>query len=172
MEANKILDRQIIIEVVCAFIILGVILIGGFVIYNNIKGGTAYALENIIVDLNDDRTPSNLHIMSDGTGMKTNPYTYTITNNNKKEISYNIKLRHELNSIKNISDYIRVCIDDITIKNLSDFEVDSKGHYILLNEELESGVTSVHTFKVWLSNKSPNTLSGTPANINFSVESE
>lgn len=172
MEASKIIDRQIILEAVCAIIILFVILVGGGVIYKNVKGGKTYAFDNLMVELKNNGTPSNFHIMSDGTGLKTNPYVYTITNNNRKSIRYNIELRHNLHNYNNIEEYLKVCIDDVIIKKLSDFKVDDKGHYILLNEELEAGVTSVHTIKVWLGSNSPNSLSGTPANINFSVESE
>ena len=170
MKASKVLDRQIVVEVVCAMILLAVILVGGYALYSNVNGGGLFSKGDLLVDFQDKDVPGNLYAMSDGVGLSTNPYIYTVTNNNKKETKIVITLEHGMNP--SIDSYLRVAIDEMTIKSLKEFDKTEKGAYILCEEEVNPGVTSTHSIKIWLNNKSPNGLSGTKANFRFRLEEE
>lgn len=170
MEANKILSKQIFIEVLCGFLILGVIIIGGVAIWKNYKENKVVSKNDLVIDFQKDSVPSNLYSMSDGAGLKIKPYIYTCTNNSKKEITYKIVLRNKIVS-KDIAKYLRVAIDDVTIKNLEEFNMENDS-YILVEKNLLKGYTANHSIKIWLSNKSPDSLKGIKANFEFSLESE
>lgn len=170
MKASNVLDRQIVIEVICAMILLAVILVGGYVLYSNINGNGLFSKGDLLVDFQDKGVPGNLYAMSDGVGLSTSPYIYTVTNNNKKATKIVITLDQQMD--KAIEPYLRIAIDEMTIKSLKEFEKTEKGTFILYEEELNPGVTSTHSIKVWLSNKSPNGLSGTKANLRFNVKEE
>lgn len=170
MNANKILSRQIFIDVLCGFFVLGIILVGFFVIWKNYKDSNVVSKDDLVIDFKKDSVPSNLYSMSDGAGMKTNPYTYTVTNNGKKEITYKIVLKNNIVE-KNIEKYLRVAIDDVTIKTLDEFTME-KDKYVLIEDNLDRGYTANHSIKIWLSNKSPNSLSGINADFDFSLENE
>lgn len=170
MEANKILTKQIFIEVLCGFLILGVIIIGGLAIWKNYKNNNVINKDDLVIDFKKDSVPINLYSMSDGAGLKIKPYIYTCTNNSKKEITYKIVLRNNIVE-KNIAKYLRVAIDDITIKTLEEFTME-KDKYILIEKSLEKGYTANHSIKIWLSNKSPDSLKGIKSDFEFSLESE
>lgn len=170
MEANKILSKQIFIEVLCGFLILGVIIIGGVAIWKNYKENKVVSKNDLVIDFQKDSVPSNLYSMSDGAGLKIKPYIYTCTNNSKKEITYKIVLRNKIVS-KDIAKYLRVAIDDVTIKNLEEFNMENDS-YILVEKNLLKGYTANHSIKIWLSNKSPDSLKGIKADFEFSLESE
>lgn len=170
MEANKILSKQIFIEVLCGFFILGIILVGIFAIWKNYRNNNVISKDDLVIDFKKDSTPSNLYSMSDGAGLKISPYIYTITNNGKKKITYKIVFKNNIVE-KDIEKYLRIAIDDITIKTLNEFPRD-KDKYVLIDDNLEKGYTANHSIKVWLSNKSPNSLSGIKVNFDFSLESE
>lgn len=170
MEANKILSKQIFIEVLCGFLILGVIIIGGVAIWKNYKENKVVSKNDLVIDFQKDSVPSNLYSMSDGAGLKIKPYIYTFTNNSKKEITYKIVLRNKIVS-KDIAKYLRVAIDDVTIKNLEEFNMENDS-YILVEKNLLKGYTANHSIKIWLSNKSPDSLKGIKADFEFSLESE
>lgn len=170
MEANKILSKQIFIEVLCGFLILGIIIIGGFVIWKNYQSSRVVSKDDLVIDFKKDSVPTNLYSMSDGAGLKIKPYTYTCTNNSKKELTYKIVLRNKID-LKDIEKYLRVAIDDVTIKNLEEFKVE-KDKYILVEKNLDKGYTANHSIKIWLSNKSPDSLKGIKADFEFSLESE
>lgn len=169
MEANKILSKQIFIEVLCGFIILGVILVGGFAIFKNYKNNNVSSKKDLVIDFKKNDVPTNLYSMSDGAGLKIKPYTYTITNNGKKEVSYKIVLENKIIE-KDIEKYLKVAIDDVTIKTLDEFSM-NKDKYILVEKTLDRGYTANHSIKIWLSNKSPNSLRGIKADFEFSLES-
>ncbi len=170
MEANKILSKQIFIEVLCGFVILGVIIIGGIAIWKNYKNNKVVSKDDLVIDFQKDSVPSNLYSMSDGAGLKIKPYIYTCTNNSKKEITYKIVLRNKIVS-KDIAKYLRVAIDDVTIKYLEEFNMEND-KYILVEKNLLKGYTASHSIKIWLSNKSPDSLKGIKADFEFSLESE
>lgn len=170
MKAANVLDRQIVIEVVCAMILLAVILVGGYVLYSNVNGSGLFSKGDLLIDFQDNDVPSNLYAMSDGVGLSTSPYIYTVTNNNKKATTIVITLDYGMN--KTIEPYLRIALDEMTIKSLEEFDKTENGAFILYKEDLNPGVTSTHSIKIWLSNKSPNGLSGTKANFHFNLKEE
>lgn len=170
MEANKILSKQIFIEVLCGFIVFGIILIGGYAIWKNYKSSNVTSKDDLVIDYKKDKVPSNLYSMSDGAGLKSNPYTFTCTNNGKKKATYKIVLENNIEK-NDIDKYLRIAIDDVTIKNLNEFTKKNE-KYVLIKKDLEKGYTANHSIKVWLNNESPSSLSGINASFSLSLESE
>lgn len=170
MEANKILSKQIFVEVLCGFFILGIILVGGYAIWKNYKSSNVSSKKDLVIDFKKDDVPSNLYIMSDGAGLKIKPYIYTCTNNSKKEKKYKIVLRNKIDA-KDIYKYLKIAIDDVTIKTLEEFPKEND-KYVLVENKLEKGYTANHSIKIWLSNNSPSSLKGIKADFEFSLESE
>lgn len=172
MDANKVLNKQIFKEVFVAFIFLGIVLIGGYAIYNAVKGNKVLTDGDLILDVNSKEVANNLYIMGDSAGLSTKPYVLNITNNSKKKADYNLILKNEIDSNIKVEDYLRVAVDDNKIKNLKDFDMDKKGNYILLTEEIDKGYTKTHTVRIWFGSESPNVLSGSQATIDFAVTGE
>lgn len=170
MEAKKILGKQIVIEAFFILIIAGVILIGGYTLFKNLKNKDVYSSNDLVVDISSNNVSSMLFSMSDSSGLKSNPYTITITNNSKKDKEYEIYLKPKFSSSIDYKPYLKVSIDDITINTLNSFKVVNKEHYIIYKDELSPGVTATHMVKVWLSVNAPNELTGTKCDFEIGIE--
>lgn len=142
MEANRILKRQILTELI-ALTILCFAIIYTFISLNK-NDNNKISNTNGVVKILDDSKLKNIKIMSDGEGANTDGVTYAITNNNKKKISYELIIEPSTHNVEGL----RILLDNLYIINLEDL-IGEDNKYVLSMNELNPGYTQIHSIKIW-----------------------
>jgi len=168
MKVSKQLKKQMVIEVIALFFLVGVIIYASFAIKkSNENKVTNY--EGMVLVLDDSKF-TGLSISSDGAGFNTEGVTYTVTNNNKEPVKYKVEIVPNVHD-EDIINKIRVGIDDMYAETLSDLERDN-GAYVLTSVQLDPGYTKIHLFKYWLKLESDQSLDGKEITFDYKVVKE
>ena len=145
MKIEKNLKKQIVIEII-ALLFLIVVLIYAFIAINK-SNFSKIKSEDGIVTILDDTYKDKISMLSDGAGIMQNGITYTITNNNKYDINYNIIIVPSTKNNK-VLDKIRIGIDDLYIENLTDLDRTDDG-FIIATNNLKANYTKKYLIKLW-----------------------
>lgn len=143
--ASGFLKKQIIIEFIVLFFFLLVIVYSYFTITND-NGEKLNSVDGVVTVLNDSNF-EKLELLSDGQGLRQNAISYAVTNNNDFSRKYNVVIYpnvHDDEILKNV----RISVDDVYVKSLSELER-HHGGYVITNNRLKSGYTKMHTVKIW-----------------------
>lgn len=145
MEASKVLKKEIIFELLALIFFIG----ASCYALISLKGNDndAIASYDDVVTILDEKKFSGLDIISDGKALSNEGITYTITNNQKDVINYEIVIYPNVHN-EEILKQIRVALDDIYISDLSSLDR-SQGGYVLGLKVLNSGYTKIHSIKYW-----------------------
>ena len=165
MKASNILKKQIIIEIIALFFLIGCLLYSYLAITKkeqNVKE------KNGIVMVLDDTAFKKIEPLSDGKGFQTDKITYTITNNSKEIKEYNIIVKFKT-SDDTLLNHIKVGIDGLYAYSLNDLEKKENG-YILTTNRLEQGFTKVHVFQYWLDNNQNKEISKEEIELSYELE--
>ncbi len=145
MEVSKQLKKQIVIEVIALLFLIGVIIYSAFAI-NKAKENQVTAMDGMVIVL-DDTKLKPLEALSDGAGLERDGTTYTLTNNNDRNVKYKIVVVPDVHDEK-VLNQIRISVDDLYIEDLKDLER-LNGGYVIATNELNSGYTRIHLIKSW-----------------------
>ena len=147
MKIEKNLKKQIVIEIIALIFLIVVIVYAMFAIGKN-NYNKIHSKDGLITIL-DDTNIDKLSILSDGEGIMQNGVSYTITNNSKKDINYNLIITPSIKDTK-VLEKIRIGIDDLYIKNLTDLDK-KEDSYIISSYDLKPNYTKKHLIKTWYS---------------------
>lgn len=145
MEVSKQLRKQIVIEVIALLFLVAVIIYAFFAI-DKAQENKVSSIDGMVIVVDDTKSKTT-EILSDGAGLETEGTTYTVTNNNRKTISYKLVIvpdEHDENILKQL----RISTDDLYVENLTDLER-YNGGYVLTTHTLEPGYTKIHLVKSW-----------------------
>ncbi len=145
MKVSKALKRQIVFEVIALIFLLCVIVYSIFAIT---KGGNEKisSVDNIVMVL-DDSQVKKIEPLSDGKGLDGEGVTYTVTNNNDTEVTYEVVLVPNIHD-DDVLNQIRISVDDLYVEDLTSLER-SHGGYLITTNKLSSGYTKIHLIKYW-----------------------
>ncbi len=145
MVVSKQLKKQIIIEIIALIFLIGVIVYAIFAIDKSNKNNIT-SQDGLVLVL-DDTKFNGLVDSSDGIGLNTLGVTYTITNNNKNKVTYDIIVTPSVKD-DDVLKQIRVSSGDIKIEDLTKLKKINDG-YVVDTYTLEPGYTKIHLFKYW-----------------------
>lgn len=164
MEVSKQLKKQIIIEIFALLFLIGVIFYAIYAINfneNNIMN------QNGMVLVLDESNYTDLVICSDGEGLNNEGVTYTITNNNSKEMEYKVVITPSIKD-KEVLKYIKIGNDDLYISKLVDLEKYKDG-YVVSSMLLNPGYTKIHLFKYWFDLEAPESVLGKEIEFEYEI---
>lgn len=151
MKAAKIIKRRILIETLSLLFLIACIIYSSI----TIKKSNATNIEsnnNFVAIVDDKKYEPSLKSLSDGEGLQTEGIIYAVTNNNKKNKTYNILIKPDIEEIDNI----KISVDDLYIFNLNELEK-KDDYYVLFTNTLEAGYTKRHIIKSWYKLNTENT---------------
>ena len=166
MEVNKVLKREIICELLALLLFVGACAYALFSLGSRQNGGIASY--NDVVTILDDKKFGGMQIASDGKALCDNGITYTVTNNQKSIINYEIVIYPNIHN-EEVLKQIRVALDDIYISDLSSLDR-SQGGYVLGTKVLNSGYTKIHSIKYWYKLDTKKELLKEKVNFNYKIE--
>ena len=166
MEVSKVLKKEIIIEL--AALILFVSATTYALVSLKGKDDGSIASYDDVVTILDDKKFKGLEIVSDGKALSNEGITYTITNNQKDIINYEIVIYPNIHN-EEVLKHIRVSLDDIYISDLSSLDR-SQGGYILGLKVLNSGYTKIHSIKYWYKLDTDKNLLAENVKFNYKIE--
>ncbi len=143
MKATKIIKKRILIETISLLFLIVCIVYSSITIKKS-NASTVENNNNFVAVIDDKKYDSELKKLSDGEGLQQSGIIYAVTNNNKKNKTYNILIKPDTEKIDNI----KISVDDIYIFNLNELEK-KDDYYILFTNTLESGYTKRHVIKSW-----------------------
>ena len=166
MEASKVLKKEIIFELLALIFFIG----ASCYALISLKGNDndAIASYDDVVTILDEKKFSGLDIISDGKALSNEGITYTITNNQKDVINYEIVIYPNVHN-EEILKQIRVALDDIYISDLSSLDR-SQGGYVLGLKVLNSGYTKIHSIKYWYKLDTDKELLKEKVKFNYKIE--
>lgn len=164
MVVSNQLKKQIIIEIFALIFLIAVIIYAVFALEKNNQNKIT-SQDGFVLVLDDSKFKP-LKNSSDGEGLDTEGITYTITNNNTKELSYYVVLVPNIKD-KKVLEQVRVSNDDIIIEDLTSLNKKSGG-YVVATNSLGAGYTKIHLFKFWYKLDTPKDL--LESNIEFSFK--
>ena len=145
MIVNKVLRKQIIIEIIALLFLVASICYAFFAISKG-KNNNVANYHGFVSVLDDSKLKSYKYL-SDGEGLSQDGITYTVTNNNKEMANYKIVITPS-NADNDILSKVRIGVDDLYVYDLEKLEKNDNG-YILITNDLEAGYTKVHNIKIW-----------------------
>lgn len=143
MKAAKIIKKRILIETISLLFLIVCIIYSSITIKKS-NASTVENNNNFVAVIDDKKYNSELKKLSDGEGLQQDGIIYAVTNNNKKDKTYNILIKPDTEKIDNI----KISVDDIYIFNLNELEK-KDDYYILFTNTLEAGYTKRHIIKSW-----------------------
>lgn len=167
MEVSKQLKKQIILEIIALLFLIGVIIYAIFAI--NVSDNNITSQNGMVLVL-DKSNFKDLVICSDGEGLNNEGTTYTITNNNSKEIEYKVVITPSIKD-KEVLKYVKVGSDDLYTSSLIDLEKYEDG-YVVSSMLLESGYTKIHLFKYWFDLDAPKDILNNKISFEYEVVME
>lgn len=147
MMVNKVLKKQIIIEIFALLFLICTICYAFFAI-NRGRGNKVADYQGFVAVLDDSKLEDIKHL-SNGEGLSQEGITYTVTNNNKDMEEYKVIIKPNITDDKVLSK-VRIGVDDLYVYDFNTLEKDKDG-YILIDNELEAGYTKIHSIKIWYS---------------------
>lgn len=163
MVVSKQLKKQIVIEIFALLFLIAVIIYAIYAI--NINENNIVSQNGMVLVL-DKSNYKDLVIASDGEGLNNEGVTYTITNNNSKEMKYKVIITPNIKD-KDVLKYIKVGSDDLYTSKLIELEKYKDG-YVVSEMLLDPGYTKIHLFKFWFDLEAPDDVLG--RNIEFEYE--
>ena len=143
MKAAKIIKKRILIETISLLFLIVCIIYSSITIKKS-NASTVENNNNFVAVIDENKYNSELKKLSDGEGLQQDGIIYAVTNNNKKDKTYNILIKPDTEKIDNI----KISVDDIYIFNLNELEK-KDDYYILFTNTLEAGYTKRHIIKSW-----------------------
>ncbi len=149
MTVNKVLKKQIVIEIIALLFLVGSICYAFFAIN---RGQATKVIEyQGFVSVLDDTKQTPFKHLSNGEGLSQEGITYTVTNNNKETTMYKVIISPNLLD-EAILSKVRIGVDDLYVYELEDLTKYGNG-YVLITNELEAGYTKIHNIKIWYSDE-------------------
>lgn len=145
MKASNILKKQIIIEVLALFVLLGSIIYAIYAIKKSDRNEIA-SYDGVVTVLDDSKFQMPKRT-SDGVGFDTNGVTFTVTNNRNETINYKFLFLTNVHD-NTVLDNIKIGLDDVYILHLADLDREN-GWYVLDERVLDAGYTKIHSVKIW-----------------------
>lgn len=165
MKASKELKKQMFIELFALLLLVSSV-IYALVMLKSSNSSKIVNYDDVVTVLDDSKF-KKLKISSDGEGLNTDGVTYTITNNRKQTITYDLVILpniHDEDVLKNI----RVGFDDVFLYNLTELERASGG-YLIEDNTLNPGYTKIHALKMWYKNSTDSSLKGTEIAFDYKL---
>lgn len=166
MEASKVLKKEIILELLALVFFVSVSAYA-LVSLNGKEEGAIASYDDVVTIL-DDKKFEGIDIASDGKALSNDGITYTITNNQKGIINYEIVIYPNIHN-EEVLKQIRVALDDIYISDLSSLDR-SQGGYVLGLKVLNSGYTKIHSIKYWYKLDTDKELLKEKVKFNYKIE--
>jgi hypothetical protein len=154
MVVSEQLKKQIIIEILALLFLMGVIVYAVFAIHKS-NNNKVSSVQGMVV-VCDDEKMRELEKHSDGEGLELDGVKYTVTNNNEKEVSYDIVVVPNIHD-EEVLNNIRISTDDLYVSNLTDLPR-LEGGYVISSYKLRSGYTKIHLIKAWYKLGTPDDL--------------
>jgi hypothetical protein len=145
MVVSDKLKKHIVVEIFALLFLIAVIIYSVFAIDKSQQNKIS-SQDGLVLVLDDSKF-KKLEDCSDGVGLGGPGTTYTVTNNNSNEFSYNVIVIPSVKD-KELLKQIRVSVDDVFIDDFSSLE-ESHGGYVIASNTLKSGYTKIHLFKYW-----------------------
>ncbi len=145
MAVSDELKKQIIIEILALIFLVFVIIYAVFAIQKS-NNNKVSSFEGMVIVIDDEKF-GQLTKHSDGEGMETDGLTYTVTNNNEKEVSYDLVIIPNVHD-DDVLNQIRVSVDDLYVSTLTELTRFESG-YVISNYKLKPGYTKIHLIKAW-----------------------
>ena len=166
MEVSKVLKKEIIFELLALIFFISV----SCYALISLKGkdnGAISSYDDVVTILDDKKFPG-MDIISDGKALSHEGITYTITNNQKDVINYEIVIYPNIHN-EEVLKQIRVALDDIYISDLSSLDR-NQGGYVLGLKVLNSGYTKIHSIKYWYKLDTNKELLKEKVKFNYKIE--
>lgn len=145
MEVSKQLKKQIVIEVIALLFLVGVITYSIFAIHKAEKNQVS-SIDGMVIVI-DDTDIKHIEPLSDGAGLERDGATYTITNNNDKNVKYKLVVVPDVHD-EAVLKQMRISVDDLYVEDLTSLER-FNGGYVITTNELKPGYTKIHLIKSW-----------------------
>ncbi len=166
MEVNKVLKREILFELIALLLFIGA---SSYALISlKAKENKGIASYDDVVTIIDDKKFNGMEIVSDGKALSGEGITYTITNNQKDVISYEIVIYPNIHN-EEVLKHIRVSLDDIYISDLADLDR-NQGGYVLGMKALNSGYTKIHSIKYWYKLDTNKNMLNEKVKFNYKIE--
>ena len=165
MKASKELKKQMFIEIFALLILVSSV-IYALVMLKSSNNNKIVNYDGVVTVLDNSKF-IDLKISSDGEGLSTDGITYTVTNNRTKTITYDIVILpniHDEDILKNI----RVGLDDVLLYDLTELSRASGG-YVIKDNTLDPGYTTIHSLKMWYKNSTDPSISGTDISFDYKL---
>lgn len=165
MKASKELKKQMFIEIFALLILVSSV-IYALVMLKSSNNNKIVNYDGVVTVLDNSKF-KDLKISSDGEGLSTDGITYTVTNNRAKTITYDIVILpniHDEDILKNI----RVGLDDVLLYDLTELSRASGG-YVIKDNILDPGYTTIHSLKMWYKNSTDPSISGTDISFDYKL---
>lgn len=165
MKASKELKKQMFIEIFALLILVSSV-IYALVMLKSSNNNKIVNYGGVVTVLDNSKF-KDLKISSDGEGLSTDGITYTVTNNRTKAITYDIVILpniHDEDILKNI----RVGLDDVLLYDLTELSRASGG-YVIKDNTLDPGYTTIHSLKMWYKNSTDPSISGTDISFDYKL---
>lgn len=166
MEVSKTLKKEIVFELLALIFFISVSCYA--LVSLKGKDNDAIASYDDVVTILDDKKFPGMDIVSDGKALSNEGVTYTITNNQKDVINYEIVIYPNIHN-EEVLKQIRVALDDIYISDLSSLDR-NQGGYVLGLKVLNSGYTKIHSIKYWYKLDTDKDLLKENVKFNYKIE--
>jgi len=151
MVVSDQLKKQIIIEILALLFLIGVIVYAWFAIHKSNQ--TNVTSQEGMVIVVDDEKMKTLEKHSDGESKDIIGAKYTVTNNNKGTIEYDLIVIPDTID-EDIIDNIKISVDELYISSLNELPR-KEGGYIISSYSLKPGYTKIHLIKAWYKLNTP-----------------
>ena len=166
MKASEILKKEIFMELFALVLFTGAVF---YATYSLTTRDTGKIVDyDGIVTVLDDKKMGKLEICSDGKGLGHEGTSYTITNNQKKPITYEIVISPSIHDEVQLKQ-IRVSLDDVYINDLTSLER-SQGGYVIGMKSLNPGYTKIHKIKYWYKMNSDKEIVNKDIDFNYEIK--
>ena len=145
MKASNILKRQIIMEVLALFVLMGSIIYAIYAIRKSDRNEIA-SYDGVVTVLDDSKFESPKRT-SDGVGFDSNGVTFTVTNNRDTRVEYKFLFLPNVHD-DTVLNNMKIGLDDVYILHLEDLDREN-GLYVLDERALDAGYTKIHSVKIW-----------------------
>ena len=154
MVVSDQLKKQIIIEVLALLFLIGVIVYAWFAIHKSNQTNVT-SQEGMVIVIDDEKMKT-FEKHSDGESKDIVGAKYTVTNNNKESVEYDLIVVPDVNDDTTL-DSIRVSVDDLYISSLSELPR-KDGGYVISSYTLKPGYTKIHLIKAWYKLNTPDSV--------------
>ena len=154
MVVSEQLKKQIVIEILALVFLIGVILYAIFAIQKS-NNNKVTSIQGMVIVVDDEKMRS-IEKHSDGEGLEIDGVKYTVTNNNEKDVDYDIVVIPSTSDEEKL-EHIKFSTDDLYVASLTELPRSGSG-YVLSSYSLRPGFTKVHLIKAWFKLGAPDDL--------------